>query len=248
MKVLGIIPARLESSRIKRKPLFKLKGVECLLHVYYRAIKNTTITDIIIATDSREIYEIARAKGAKVMMTSVNHLNPTERMVEVKKKYNDYDLYVLINGDEALLQPIDINISINTLLNDKHAIASMLLTKYSIKNSYSDFKIVTDVNKHILYISRSDIPMRKDGKANEFLKAYHLMTFRPEALEIYDSLDPTPLELIVQHEHLRFVENGYKIITEIVDQNCVSLDEMSDVPIIENLLESDELFNDYKDL
>ena len=247
MKKLGIIPARLKSSRIPNKPLYKLLGIECVLHVYYRARLNQNLDDIIIATDSKEIYDLVTRKGANAIMTSEDHLNPTERMVEVKQTHSDYDIYVLINGDEALLQPEHIDVSVNTLLNNKTAIASMLLIPFSIRNSFSDFKIVTDVNDFILYISRSDIPMSKDGKNSAFLKAYHLMAFKSEALDIYSSLKPTKLELIVQHEHLRFVENGYKIITKVINyENCVSLDEPNDIKKIENQLSIDDLFKIYK--
>lgn len=246
MKILGIIPARLDSTRIKRKPLFKLLGIECFLHVYYRAIQNDQLTDLVVATDSIEIHELALKHGILSIMTSKHHRNPTERMVEVASIMNNYDYYVLVNGDEVLLNPEDITKSIECLHKSPEAIVSMLRIPFSKSNSISDFKVVCDNSNNLMYISRSDIPQNKNGDNFEFEKAYHLMTFRPEALRIYSSLERSKLEAYEDHEHLRFIENGYKIKTSLVNSNTISLDSPDDIEFIENSLSEDKYFSKYK--
>jgi len=247
MKILGIIPARLESSRIKKKPLFKLLGIECFLHVYYRAKINDKLTDLIIATDSKEVYELAIKHGISCIMTSCEHNNPTERIAEVASIMNNYDYYVLVNGDEVLLEPDDITKSIECLHYSPDSIVSILRIPFKKTNSISDFKVVCDNSENLMYISRSDIPQNKKGNNIEFEKAYHLMTFRPEALKIYSSLGKSRLESYEDHEHLRFLENGYKIKSKLVFSNTISLDSPDDIELIENQLLDDKYFKKYRD-
>jgi 3-deoxy-manno-octulosonate cytidylyltransferase (CMP-KDO synthetase) len=246
MKVLGIIPARYESSRIAHKPLFKLLGIECVLHVYYRAVLSKDLTDLIVATDSEIIGTFLGNNNIPYLITSRTHNNPTERMIEVIKKFPNYERYVLVNGDEVLLNPQHIKKSIE-LLHDGKYMVSLLLTNFSKRNSNSDFKVVRNFRNEVIYISRADIPSSKDYQNSKFLKAYHLMTFLPEALHAYSCFPPSELEIIEQHEHIRFIENGYKIITDIVDSNSISLDNLDDVSYIENQLLSDPLFLNYSE-
>jgi CMP-2-keto-3-deoxyoctulosonic acid synthetase len=77
------------------------------------------------------------------------------------------------------------------------------------------------------------------------LKAYHLMTFKPETILNYVLMDKTPIEKIEDHEHLRLLESGYKIICKVVNDKCISLDMPSDIPIIESYLKEDHIFQDY---
>lgn len=248
MRILGIIPARLQSSRINRKPLFKLLGIECFLHVYYRAKINERLTDLVVATDSNEILELAVKHGISCIMTSSEHNNPTERIIEVAATMNDYDYYVLVNGDEVLLEPEDISNSIDCLDNSPDSIVSLLRIPFNKTNSISDFKVVCDNFDNVMYISRSDVPQNKKGDNINFEKAYHLMTFRPEALRIYSSLGKSKLESYEDHEHLRFLENGNKIKSKLVYSNTISLDSPDDIELIEKQLVDDKYFNNYRDI
>jgi 3-deoxy-D-manno-octulosonate cytidylyltransferase len=245
-KVLGIIPSRLGSNRINQKPLYNVLGLPLIVHVLKRAQLATSLTDLIVATESRLIVDLVEQNGGKAMLTSVNHRNGTERMTEVMDAYPDYDYYTLINGDEILLNPDSIETSINTLINNPGASASMLAIKYYRENSPSDFKIVLNSEKEIMYISRNDIPSSSRNPVEYRLKAYHLMTFKPETLRAYRRMDKSPMEKIEDHEHLRLIENGYKIACEIVNDECLSLDTLDDLPFIEKYLKNDGVYLKYK--
>jgi CMP-2-keto-3-deoxyoctulosonic acid synthetase len=223
-KVLGIIPSRLASSRLFNKPLHKVFGIPLILHVYYRAKLSKELTDLIVATDSEEILKLVTDAGGKAMMTSPLHKNGTERMAEVIKSHGDYDYYTLINGDEILLNPESIDISIQTLIDAPKADASILAVPFTRENSSSDFKIVCNLKQEVMYISRNDIPSSARNGVNFRLKAYHLMTFKPNTIIEYSSMDKTPLEKIEDHEHLRLLENGYIIQCRQVNDQCISLD------------------------
>ena len=242
-KIIGIIPARLESSRLYQKPLHKILGMPLIEHVYRRALYCDFLDELVVATDSKIIVDIIESIGGKAVLTSISHSNPTERMTEVMQS-NIYDYYTLINGDEVLLNPESVKVSIHALL-DSDADASILAVPFDRENSPSDFKLVLDIEGNVMYISRGDIPSSARNPVQTRLKAYHLMTFRPETLEAYKKLEKTPLEKIEDHEHLRLIENKFKITAKIVHDECISLDEEKDIPIIEALLKKDEYFKEY---
>ena len=111
-KVLGVIPSRLFSSRIKEKPLKKILGIPLIIHVCHRTNMSKLLYDFIVATDSLLIFNEVKKNGYKAILTSDEHNNGTERMGEVISKMNKYDYYTLINGDEILLNPKSLDISI----------------------------------------------------------------------------------------------------------------------------------------
>ena len=113
-------------------------------------------------------------------------------------------------GDEALLDPNHIKISIETLIKSDSD-GSILARKFYKRNSSADFKLVLNAKKEVMYISRGDIPSEYRNPAPYFLKAYHLMAFKRKTLLDYSFLEKSPLESVEDHEHLRLLENGYKI-------------------------------------
>jgi 3-deoxy-manno-octulosonate cytidylyltransferase (CMP-KDO synthetase) len=218
-------------------------GMPLVEHVYRRALRSDVLDDLIVAADSQVIVDHIESIGGKAMLTSKSHRNPTERMCEVMASF-EYDYYTLINGDEILLNPESIEKSIRALF-ESSCDASILAVPFSRKNSPSDFKIVINLKNEVMYISRNDVPSDARNSVESYLKAYHLMTFKPETLIAYCKLDKTPLEAIEDHEHLRLLENGYTLIAKIVHDECISLDTLEDVKIIEPLLINDSLYNEY---
>ena len=244
-RVLGIIPSRLQSSRLPKKPLHKVFGLPLIIHVYKRAALSKNLTDLVVATDSSEIVELVERFGGKAILTSINHKNGTERMSEVLQAYPNYDYYTLINGDEILLDPSSIGVSIQTLIENEDADASLLAVPFERESSPSDFKIVCNLANQVMYISRSDIPSSARNNIKERLKAYHLMTFKPKTILEYSQMEKSPLEKVEDHEHLRLLEHGYKIYCKIVNDKCISLDTLEDIPIIEEYLSNDQVYQNY---
>tara|TARA_Y100001968_G_scaffold4538_1_gene4034 strand:+ start:4587 stop:5330 length:744 start_codon:yes stop_codon:yes gene_type:complete len=231
-KILGIIPSRLYSKRLPKKALIKINGEPLISRVYRLASKSKILDSLIVATDSNEIVNLLNKVEGRSIMTSEKHANGTERMGEVIKNLNeDYDIYVLINGDEALLDPDHIEIAVKTLIeNDSDA--SMLVCKFYKRNSPSDFKVVLNAKNELLYISRSDIPSESRNSTNFLLKAYHIMAFKEQTIIDYSLLEKTRLESIEDHEHLRLLENGYKISCSIVNSDSISVDTESDLKFV----------------
>ena len=243
-KILGVIPARLESSRLRRKPLIKIHGIELFAHVFLRAKYCKDLDEIIIATDSKIVADVANKYGFPFILTRKSHKNPSERLCEVSQKI-DSDIYVLINGDEPLVRPQDISLSINTLLNSSSD-AAMLLVPLKKRNSLSSFKVVTDINDNVMYISRADIPFPYAGKFEHFKKGYHVMSYYKNTLKIYSKLKISKQESMEQHEYLRLIESGVKIKTKFLKYECFSVDTKNDLIWVKNKLKSDSLFKKYQ--
>lgn len=242
-KILGIVPARLESSRLDRKPLAEISGIPMVVHVAKRASFCDLLDEVVVATDSYEIKQVVENYGLQAVMTSEKHRNPSERMVELLPLY-DHEYFVLINGDEPLVRPCDIESSINLALNTD-CDATLLSVPTSKANSPSDFKIVKDTNNKLLYISRADIPYAKVGRAESYEKAYHIMTFRRETLDWYSTLDRSYYESLEDHEHLRLLEAGVDIRVENIEHECYSVDTQEDLTWVREKMLNDPLFAKY---
>ena len=244
MKVIGIIPSRLESSRIPRKPLIDICGLPMIVHVLKRAKQSLAISEVYVATDSEEIVSVVEKHGGKAILTSVNHKNGTERVAEAIK-YIEGDLFVVCMGDEALLDPAHLQASIDAFNDSEDASASLLVTEFRKDNSPGDFKAVLNSKNEVMYISRCDIPCSSRNPVDYRLKVYHIMTFSREILEKYASMEKSPMEKIEDHEHLRLIENGYKIVGKKVDSASISVDFPEDLEFVRKAMLKDKTFQQY---
>jgi 3-deoxy-manno-octulosonate cytidylyltransferase (CMP-KDO synthetase) len=245
MRVIGIIPARLDSSRVPRKPLVDICGLPMCVHVYRRTALCKKLASIVIATDSVEVVRVAESYGACAVLTRSDHRNGTERIAEVVET-DSADIAVLINGDEALVNPNHIAISLSALVSSG-ADASILARQFKEINSPSDFKLVLNLLGDVMYISRGDIPCTARNPAPFMLKAYHVMAFWRNTLERYAKLDKTPLESIEDHEHLRLLEHGMRIKAEVVESNSISVDTLADLAYVRKHMLNDPFWRLYWD-
>ena len=122
MKILVLIPARLESTRLPKKPLININGKSMIETVYNQIKKCKNDLDIMIATDSKEIYDHTTLFNAKTIMTNKNHISGTDRCNEVVSSLNiDYDLIINVQADEPLINPKQIDKIIDNIsLNGPH--------------------------------------------------------------------------------------------------------------------------------
>ena len=245
-KTVAIIPSRLESSRVHRKPLADIMGMPMVAHVYHRASLSPVLDDVLVATDSDEVKSVVEHWGGKAVLTSSEHRNGTERLAEASRNM-DADLIVLVNGDEALLNPDYIETSVDAL-SASSAQASILVNRFHRDNSPSDFKVVLNLKNEVMYISRGDIPCSARNPVAYRLKAYHIMAFRRDFLQVYAGLDKSPMESIEDHEHLRIIENGYKLVAAEVDSTAVSVDTPGDLEFAREQMPTDPFFARYRNL
>jgi 3-deoxy-manno-octulosonate cytidylyltransferase (CMP-KDO synthetase) len=244
MKVIGMIPVRLESTRLPEKALCDILGLPMIIHTLKRTQLAKSLDEVYVVTDSEVIKALVESHQGKVIMTNKAHPTGSDRLAEAAT-FVEADIIVNIQGDEALVDPQHIDASVKGLVDSTSEI-SILLTKFSKKKSYGDIKAVVNLKKEIMYLSRNDIPSDSRVPVDCLLKAYHVVSFKKDFLIKYAKLHQTPLEKIEYNEYLRILENGYKIQGVLVDSDAVSVDSYEDLKHVRKLMLVDKIFENYK--
>ena len=244
MKIVGMIPVRMESTRLPNKAIRDICGLPMIIHTMKRTMMAKELDEVYVVTDSLEIKELVEAHGGSVIMTSSEHQTGSDRLAEAASKI-EANIIVNIQGDEALVNPVHIDQSIQGLINSD-AQVSILLTNFSKRNSSGDIKAVVNLKNEIMYISRNDIPSDARVEVPNMLKAYHVVSFRKDFLITYANLEQTPLEKIEYNEYLRILENGYKIQGVMVDSDSISVDTKEDLAQVSESMKNDEIYKQYK--
>lgn len=240
MRVMGIIPARYESSRFPGKPLLDLKGKPMIQHVYERCQMAASLDELVVATDDNRIYDAVLGFGGKAIMTSPTCHNGTERCLEVISKRPDVDVIINIQGDEPLVDPTMIDGLVN-LFNDSEVVLGTMVKRSSSERDFLNenrIKVVLDNQHNALYFSRSPIPFPLERNAKHtFLKHVGIYGYRSNVLTKYRDLQATPLEGTERLEQLRWLANGYKMKVGYTDYDAISIDVPDDVEIVLNKME-----------
>ena len=156
-RVVGMIPARLQSSRLPEKPLVDICGLPMILHVYQRCLLSAALNAVYVATDSERIRDVVTAAGGRIVMTGSHHQTGTDRIAEAVAAM-PCDIVVNVQGDEALVRPEHIDAGVGALRDDPALNVSILVSPFRTHGSPSDIKTVVDERMNVLYFSRSDIP------------------------------------------------------------------------------------------
>jgi len=215
-KVLGVIPARIGSTRIPGKMLKDICGKTLIQQTYERSKSATSLDEIVIATDSDEIEAVAKSFGARVIRSVADHENGTERAGEATKFFTDFEpeIVVIIWGDEPLYPAVAIDRCVEMLQNDEAidvVTAADRITNPAMISVNSVVKIVTDIYNRALYISRATIPYDFKDKNPDYYHVIGAMAMRRDFLFKYLEMEQTPLEKIESVEQLRILENGYRL-------------------------------------
>jgi len=245
VKVVAIIPARLESSRLPNKALVDILGLPMIVHVFKRCLMARSLDSVYVATDNDKIRKTVERYGGKVIMTSPDHQTGTDRIAEAAQ-HIEADIIVNVQGDEALVNPVHIDKAVAGLTTSPNANVSILVNPFNKKNSTSDIKTVLNKRDEVMYFSRSDIPSDARTIEPKMLKAYHIVPFRKNFLLRYAQWEKTELEQIEFNEYLRILENGYKIQAVHVESDAISVDTYDDLDFVIKKMKKDKLFNKYK--
>ncbi|MBN2395872.1 MAG: 3-deoxy-manno-octulosonate cytidylyltransferase [Candidatus Atribacteria bacterium] len=240
MKVVGMVPARLQSSRLPKKALIDIAGMPMVIHTCKRAQLAKSLNEVYLVTDSEVIKQAGESYDIKVIMTGDHHQTGSDRLAEACQ-YVDCDIVVNIQGDEPLVNPEHIDAIVTPLLEDPSLQISVGVTPYEKKNSVSDIKAVLDLTGNIMYCSRTDLPSDARTQVKEFLKMVFIVPFRKNFLLQYSSWAPTPLEQVEYNEYLRVLEHGIKIRAVKVDGAKISVDTPEDLKEVRRLMAKDEL-------
>jgi len=241
-KVIVVIPARYASTRLPGKPLVPLAGKPMVQHVYERAKRAQTVHRVIVATDDQRIMDAVTAFGGEARMTRSDHRTGTERIAEVAV-HEAGDVFVNVQGDEPLIDPVAIDTAVGALLEEPQAQISTVATPIRHAGDIMDpnvVKTVLDFDGNALYFSRAPIPWIRDTQQKlhvKYWKHLGLYVFQREALLEYPTLPQGELEKIEQLEQLRWLENGWKIRVAEVAHDAESVDVPEDVARVEKLMQ-----------
>ena len=237
-KIVGVIPARLGSTRLPRKVLREIHGRLLVEQVYLRARQSPALDELWVATDSGEVVEACQKRKIPVLMTSQEHPSGTDRIYEVMKK-KPADIYVNIQGDEPLVRQEHLEVLLKPFAARKEIWVSTLKTKISPEAAKSPnvVKVVTDAEGWALYFSRSMIPFDREG-ASRYPVYKHLgfYAYTAEALETFHKLSPSALEQTEKLEQLRFLENQVPIFVAETPFDTIGVDTEEDLQRVEALL------------
>ena len=240
MKIVGMIPARLESSRLPEKALIDIGGLPMVVHTFKRATFATKLDDVYIATDSDRIRQVVEKHGGNVIMTAKHHKTGSDRLAEACQNV-ECDIVVNIQGDEPLVRTDHIDAIVEPLMKDPSLQIAVGVTPYKRKNSTSDIKAVLDLEGNIMYCSRTDLPSDARTPVQRMLKMSFIVPFRKQFLLEYASWEPTPLERIEYNEYLRVLEHGVRLRGVFVDDAKISVDTTEDLNEVRKLMEKDTL-------
>lgn len=233
MKVLGIIPARYNSTRLPGKPLKDICGKPMIQHVYERAAGANLLDDVIVATDDSRIVDTVKQFGGKARLTSPDHATGSDRIAEIAQ-YEDCDLVVNIQGDEPLILPEIVDEIVDVLIKDSSL--PMSTGRYQVLDpelfeNPNVVKVVCDEKGDALYFSRSLIPYPRNDEMLEVFEHIGVYAYQKDFLMKYVTFDNTPLSNTESLEQLRVMEKGYKIrvVKTIYAYNALSVDTQEDL-------------------
>lgn len=242
VKIIGIIPARYGSSRFPGKPLAIISGKTLIQRTFERVKLCPLFDEIFVATDDDRIETHLSKFDAKVIMTSKDCINGTERITEAiskVKNLKDDDIIVNVQGDHPLISSETIESTIKVLQTDKLAVMSTAATPINDKDevlSSHIVKVVFDKSGYALYFSRSPIPYTKDFDKTKYYYHVGIYAYRANFLKKLSSLPPTCNQLSEDLEQLKVLEHGYKIKVALVQEKPLGVDTPQDLTKVEKFL------------
>ena len=229
MKVLGIIPARYDSTRFPGKPLADILGKSMIRRVYEQCKKCTTLDEVIVATDNEQILNHVQKFGGKAIMTASSHPSGTDRCNEVIQFLDEkYDIAINIQGDEPFINPEQID-QITSLFNSEKVSIATLAKKIE------DEVLITDENSPKAIFDENGIALNfcritpKYSTGKDYFKHIGIYGYLTETLAEICKLPPSENELKERLEQLRWLDNNYQIKVGITTYEGVSIDTPEDI-------------------
>ncbi|MBQ5452508.1 MAG: 3-deoxy-manno-octulosonate cytidylyltransferase [Bacteroidales bacterium] len=240
MKVLGIIPARFQSSRFPGKPLAMIGSKAMIQRVYEQASK--AFDDVAVATDDDRIFQKVISFNGKAVMTSESHQSGTDRTAEAALTYQlnakkTFDVVVNIQGDEPFIRPQQLQQLAATFEDPSVQIATLVKKIETEEELFNEnaVKVVKNAQNGALYFSRFPIPFmrgadKKDWvKKHTYFKHIGVYAYRYSVLQEITKLPQSSLELSEKLEQNRWLENGYKIKVSETDFQSLAVDTPEDL-------------------
>ncbi len=216
MRILGVIPARLGSTRLPNKPLQSLAGEPLIGRVVERVRRHGLLDALVVATESPKVAEVVERFGVPAVLTDPNHLSGTDRVAEVARLpgFAAYDVIVNVQGDEPFVSREALAGSIERIARGDDVGTPAAPLDVALADDPARVKVVTTETGRALYFSRAVIPFRREPTAGTdglYWQHIGLYVYTRAALERWVALPPSPAELAEKLEQLRALQGGLTI-------------------------------------
>ena len=237
MQIIGIIPARYQSSRFPGKVLADINGKSMVQRVYEQAGRSQKLSRLVVATEDQRVVEHVEAFGGIAVLTGQQHASGTDRCYEaLQHQAETYDYVINIQGDEPFIDPQQID-DLAALLDGEVELATLVkkITTQDELFNWSEVKTVFNNKMEALYFSRQPIPYyRAAGELDwlqhhDYYKHIGIYAYRSDVLAAISGLPVSPLEEAEALEQLRWLENGYRIKLAVTEHESVCIDTREDL-------------------
>jgi len=237
VKIVGVIPARLGSTRLPRKVLRDIAGKPMVEWVWRAASESGTMDQVVVATDSEEVAQVCTDRGIPFAMTSPECASGSDRVCEVSRGV-EADIYVNIQGDEPLLTAAHFAPLLALFERAEVQVATL-----AVRCPASDIanpnavKVVTATDDRALYFSRATIPFDRDATGFAgYRKHLGIYAYRKAALQKFASLPPSWIETVERLEQLRLLDNGIDMYVAAAPGDTIGVDTEDDLQNVDRIL------------
>ncbi|MBN2120968.1 MAG: 3-deoxy-manno-octulosonate cytidylyltransferase [Candidatus Omnitrophica bacterium] len=239
LQVVGVIPARIASTRLEEKLLKPLAGRSVIEWTWANARKSKRIDDLIIACDDERVLKTAQGFGAKAVFTSVNHSSGTDRISEAVSQI-EAKIVINIQADEPLIHPSTIDSLADQMLGNQDLVMCTAAKEITDQEEIANpnvVKVVMDKDNFALYFSRASIPFPRDKECSpKYYKHIGIYAYTKDFLYIFKNLPAGRLEQIEKLEQLRALEAGFKIKVISTSFDSWGIDTEQDLIKVERIL------------
>ncbi|MDA0239928.1 MAG: 3-deoxy-manno-octulosonate cytidylyltransferase [Proteobacteria bacterium] len=254
MRTIGVVPARMASSRFPGKPLAEICGRPMIGHVFERAKLFGNWDALVLATCDPEIAEFGEKNRYPVIMTSDTHTRALERVAEAAENCGlgiaDEDLVVCVQGDEPMMRPDMIDVVLAPLLEDRAVegtVLAMEITDDALFRNPDTVKIVHDTAGDVLYTSRAPVPYCQElSPGIGARRIYGILAFRWSFLHWFNSQPESPLEILEACDSNRICDNGRRQrIAPYPSIPSYSVDSPADLAKVDAYMKNDPFWGKY---
>ena len=245
MNILSVIPARMGSSRFPGKPMAKILGKPMIEHVYERVASSTLLTQTVVATCDRIIFDYIKSIGGTAVMTQICHKRASDRCAEAllileTERNTRFDIVVMVQGDEPMTHSDMITEALTPMLEDPSIQVVNLMGEIDSFDEFENrncIKVVCDMHSNAMYFSREPIPTRLKESPFPMKKQVCVIPFRREFLLEYTELIPTTLEIVESVDMMRVLEHGMKVRMVPTKHRTYAVDTPEDLRRVETYMQ-----------
>lgn len=247
INVIAVIPARLGSTRLPNKPLMDIEGKALIIQTCEAVKKSEFIDEVYVATDNQIIANLCKIYDINSIMTSIYAKSGTDRIYEaIHDIYNGSECILNVQGDEPLINHIDIDNMIENFRDSMGDAATMIKEIDSVVDLLNPnvVKVVINNQNEAIYFSRSPIPFVRDSqkenilKNHKFYKHIGIYLYKYSTLDFFVKTEQSKLELAENLEQLRLIENGKKIYCHEIFSEIQGVDTLEDLEKVRKIFQN----------